>query len=151
MRKGFIFDQIFALIIIFGLAISVVMLFLMAGILPSGYYGLDQGKEALTKTGSMVDNMFPIMAIGLMFMPVISAFFARSHPIFLIFSIFGMVVNTFFSWMVKEMFLAVASADTLLAYSNQAPFTIIIMQNINIIGMLLGGLTFLVLVMKGAE
>lgn len=143
--------MIAAFLLLFTFAFSIIMLFLLAGVLPTEFEGFRQAVVSLTNTATSLDSGFPILAIGLMLIPVLSAYFVRSHPIFLIFSILGAFLDIFMAWLVKELFLAAMRTEPLLPYANQATFTVTVMQNLNILGMLFAGLTVLVLVFKAGE
>jgi hypothetical protein len=143
-------DIVFIITLLLGLGFAIVLVFFIAGFLPSGT-GWDDAVPRILNYAQGLDNAFLFLALGLLAAPVASAFFIRSHPLFAVFSIIGATVEVFLAWLFQQLFLEFASHSSMLAAANQAPNVVLVMQNLPLLAALFAGITFFVLVFKGAE
>ena len=105
---------------------------------------IQQGKEAIVILGNSA--LFIVIMLGLA--SVVGAYYTETHPVFFVFSILLFGIGIFILTLFGDLFLTMAASDELILVANEFSVMIVTIQNLPVLGVLIGTLIILALYIK---
>lgn len=152
--KNNIFDGMFILLITISLGILFIFCYMaisqFSSHLPSGTLNqtvIDVGKSSML----MLDYVVFGILIGLTIFSVVSAYFIRTHPIFLAGGLLFLLVGIFITGLVSDVTYDITHNAFISPYANAFPLTMLIFQYLPIIFIVITIMILVALFGKGGQ
>jgi hypothetical protein len=150
MNKGSFVDLLLIPWILFGVAIVVIICFLILDSLAGS--PIDNGMITQTRNlMKMFDSLFLVVAIGLNIFVLISAWMVRSHPILFVLSVFFQMINVLLSEIVSDVYVQFANSAGLYPYASQFPLMYLFFQHLPVFSLMFGFLIALAMYARPQE
>lgn len=147
MSKGNVTDIIFIMAFVLVASITIILCYFILNAINVGtpasidhtYFGY--GLQAIGYMDYGIASLF----IGMSLFSIISAYYIRTSPIFLIFGILSLAIITFISAYISNISYDLLNSGSIAAVSTNFPITSLILQNLPIEMALVGGLILIAL------
>lgn len=106
-----------------------------------------QGKQAIVYLGNA--SLFIVIMLGIA--SAIGAFYTDTHPIFFVFSILSFGIGIFILTLFADIFLRLAASNELILVANEFSVLIVTIQNLPILGVVIGAIILLALYAKRGD
>lgn len=155
--KGSIFDIIFVLFMGMMAVFAILLIFIFLSNFNTTFQTLDvvsQSKTAIASgvTGFLMwDQALVFLIGGLMVASLIGAALLKTHPLFFVLTLMGLILALVIGSQVANIFLEIMGAAQIAPYSNQFPLILTFYQNMPVFMLIYGAILLVVMFAFGSR